>query len=60
VTVAQLATAWVLRPSGATAAIAGSGSASHALQSAAASELLLDDGILRAIENLVPLGPALA
>jgi aryl-alcohol dehydrogenase-like predicted oxidoreductase len=59
-TVAQLAIAWVLRQPGVTAAIAGSSSLAHTQENAAAGEVVLDDATLRAIEDLVPLGPAFA
>lgn len=59
-TVAQLAIAWVLRQSGVTAAIAGSSSVSHTRENAAAAGVSLDDDTWRAIEDLVPLGPAFA
>jgi aryl-alcohol dehydrogenase-like predicted oxidoreductase len=59
-TVAQLAIAWVLRQPGVTAAIAGSNSVTHTRENADAGSLVLADAILQAIEDLVPLGPALA
>jgi aryl-alcohol dehydrogenase-like predicted oxidoreductase len=59
-TVAQLAIAWVLRQPGVTAAIAGSTSIVHTRENAAAGDVFLDDDTWRAIDALIPLGPAFA
>jgi methylglyoxal reductase len=57
VTVAQLALAWVVHQPGVTAAIAGSRNPDHVRQNAGAGDVELDEGTLREIEAILPLGP---
>lgn len=57
VTLAQLALAWTIHQPGVTAAIAGSRNPDHVRQNAAAGDLVLDEGTLAEIEELLPLGP---
>lgn len=59
-TVAQVAIAWVLRQPGVASAIAGSGNAERFRENAEAAELELSDGTMRALDDLIPLGPAFA
>lgn len=59
-TVAQVALAWVLRQPGVTTAIAGSGNPDRTRSNARAADLDLSPDVLRAIDDLVPLGPAFA
>ncbi len=59
-TVAQVAIAWVLRQPGVTSAIAGSGNPDRARDNARAAEVELPEAVLRAVEDLIPLGPAVA
>ncbi len=56
-TVAQLALAWTFHQDGVTSAIAGSRSADHVRDNAAAGDVGLDDDTLREIDELIPLGP---
>jgi aryl-alcohol dehydrogenase-like predicted oxidoreductase len=60
ITVAQLALAWVVRQPGVTAAIAGSRNPVHVRQNAGAGDVELDEGTLKEIEEILPLGPAFA
>jgi aryl-alcohol dehydrogenase-like predicted oxidoreductase len=59
-TVAQVAIAWVLSQPGVASAIVGSSNADRARDNARAAELHLDESALQTIEDLIPLGPALA
>jgi aryl-alcohol dehydrogenase-like predicted oxidoreductase len=59
-TVAQVAIAWVLRQSGVTSAIAGSGNPDRARVNARAADVDLPDASLQAVDDLIPLGPAFA
>jgi len=59
-TVAQVAIAWVLRQPGVTSAIAGSGNAERFRENARAAELELSEGDMRALDDLLALGPAFA
>ncbi len=58
--VAQVAIAWVLRQPGVTSAIAGSGNADRFRENAGAAEVELSSDAMRALDELVPPGPALA
>lgn len=57
---AQVAIAWVLHQPGVSAAIAGSANADRARANAQASDVVLSDDVLQAIDDLIPLGPAFA
>jgi aryl-alcohol dehydrogenase-like predicted oxidoreductase len=59
-TVAQVAIAWVLRQPGVAAAIAGSGDPDRALSNARAADVSLTDEQFKAVDDLIPLGPAFA
>ncbi len=59
-TVAQVAIAWVLREPGVAAAIAGSGNPDRALSNARAADVSLSDAQLKAVDDLIPFGPAFA
>ncbi len=59
-TVAQVAIAWVLRQPGVAAAIAGSGNPDRALSNARAADVSLSDAQLKAVDDLIPFGPAFA
>lgn len=59
-TIAQVAVAWVLRQPGVTSAIAGSGNPDRARANARAADVDLSDDLLRAVEDVIPLGPAFA
>jgi aryl-alcohol dehydrogenase-like predicted oxidoreductase len=59
-TVAQVAIAWVLSQPGVCSAIVGSGQPERARSNARAGDLRLSDEALRAIDDLIPLGPAFA
>ena len=58
--VAQVAIAWVLRQPGVTSAIAGSGNADRFRDNARAAEVELSSAAMRALDDLIPLGPAFA
>lgn len=58
ITLAQLALAWVVHQPGVTAAIAGSRNPDHVRQNAGAGDIELDEGTLREIEAILPLGPS--
>ena len=60
ISVAQLALAWNVHQPGVTAAIAGSRNAEHVRSNAAAGDVELDEGTLRELEAILPLGPAFA
>jgi aryl-alcohol dehydrogenase-like predicted oxidoreductase len=57
ITVAQLALAWVVHQPGVTAAIAGSRNPKHVRENADAGDVELDEGTLKEIQDLLPLGP---
>ena len=57
---AQVAIAWVLRQPGVASAIAGSGNAARVRENAQAAEVQLSDAATRALDDLIPLGPAFA
>jgi aryl-alcohol dehydrogenase-like predicted oxidoreductase len=59
-TVAQVAIAWVLRQPGVISAIAGSGNPDRARANARAADVVLSDDDLRALDDLIPFGPAFA
>ena len=59
-TVAQVAIAWVLRQPGVTSAIAGSGNADRFRECARAGDVELSSAAMRALDDLIPLGPAFA
>ena len=59
-TTAQVAIAWVLRQPGVIAAIVGTTNADRARANARAADVVLSDDILKAIEDLIQLGPAFA
>jgi len=58
--VSQLALAWLLRQPGVTSPIPGTRRAERARENARAAYLQLSDSTLRAIDDLIPLGPAFA
>lgn len=58
--VAQVAIAWVLEQPGVTSAIAGSGNAERTRHNAGAADLELPASEVRALDALIPLGPAFA
>ena len=58
--VAQVAIAWVLRQPGVTSAIAGSGNAERFRDNAGAADVELSASAMRALDDLIPLGPAFA
>jgi aryl-alcohol dehydrogenase-like predicted oxidoreductase len=60
ISVALLALGWVLRQPGVASAIAGSGSPERVRANAAAARLQLPEDALRAVDDLVPRGPAFA
>ena len=55
---AQVAIAWVLRQPGVASAIAGSGNANRVRENAQAAEVQLSNAATRALDDLIPLGPA--
>jgi aryl-alcohol dehydrogenase-like predicted oxidoreductase len=57
-TVAQVAIAWVLAQPGVTSAVVGSSSPERARANGHAVAVHLDDATLRAVDELIPLGPA--
>ena len=59
-TTAQVAIAWVLRQPGVTSAIAGSGNPDRTRESAQAGNVDLSDEQLKAVDDLIPLGPSFA
>lgn len=59
-TVAQVALAWVLHQPGVTSAIAGSGNPDRTRDNARAAEVDLSNEMLKAVDDLIPLGPAFA
>jgi aryl-alcohol dehydrogenase-like predicted oxidoreductase len=59
-TTAQVAIAWVLRQRGVTSAIAGSGNPDRTRDSAQAGNVDLSDEQLKAVDDLIPLGPSFA
>jgi aryl-alcohol dehydrogenase-like predicted oxidoreductase len=58
--VSQLALAWLLSQPGVTSPIPGTRHAERARENARAAHLELSDATLRAIDDLIPLGPAFA
>ena len=59
-TTAQVAIAWLLRQPGVASAIAGSGNPDRTRESAQAGNVDLSDEQLKAVEDLIPLGPSFA
>lgn len=60
ISISQLALGWVLRQPGVASAIAGSSSPERVRANATAADLQLPETAVRAVNDLIPLGPAFA